>query len=42
MEIRTVNSSDYDVLSSLINEWWGGRQFGKCQLCCRNYYLLYF
>ncbi|QQK77699.1 GNAT family N-acetyltransferase [Salicibibacter cibarius] len=26
MEIRTVNSSDYYVLSPLINDWWGGRQ----------------
>lgn len=26
MEIRTVNSSDYYVLSPLINNWWGGRQ----------------
>lgn len=26
MEIRTVSSSDYYVLSPLINEWWGGRQ----------------
>lgn len=26
MEIRNVESSDYNVISSLINEWWGGRQ----------------
>ncbi|MFA1822383.1 GNAT family N-acetyltransferase [Virgibacillus oceani] len=26
MEIRTVNSSDYYVISPLINDWWGGRQ----------------
>ncbi|GAA0458366.1 GNAT family N-acetyltransferase [Alkalibacillus silvisoli] len=26
MEIRNVRSSDYNVISPLINEWWGGRQ----------------
>ena len=26
MEIRNVKSSDYNVISPLINEWWGGRQ----------------
>ncbi|WP_421383404.1 GNAT family N-acetyltransferase [Bacillus salacetis] len=26
MEIRNVESSDYYVISPLINEWWGGRQ----------------
>ncbi|WP_200411172.1 GNAT family N-acetyltransferase [Virgibacillus salexigens] len=26
MEIRFVESSDYYVLSPLINKWWGGRQ----------------
>ncbi|MDC3425154.1 GNAT family N-acetyltransferase [Aquibacillus sp. 3ASR75-11] len=26
MEIRNVKSSDYYVISPLINEWWGGRQ----------------
>ncbi|MDM5336336.1 GNAT family N-acetyltransferase [Fictibacillus enclensis] len=26
MEIRNVRSSDYYVISPLINEWWGGRQ----------------
>ncbi|MFD2444759.1 GNAT family N-acetyltransferase [Bacillus sp. CGMCC 1.16607] len=26
MEIRTVKSSDYNRISPLINEWWGGRQ----------------
>lgn len=26
MEIRAVRDKDYDVLSPLINEWWGGRQ----------------
>ncbi|QDP42247.1 GNAT family N-acetyltransferase [Radiobacillus deserti] len=26
MEIRNVISSDYNVISPLINEWWGGRQ----------------
>jgi len=25
MEIRSVNGSDYYVISPLINEWWGGR-----------------
>ncbi|UOE56100.1 GNAT family N-acetyltransferase [Cytobacillus oceanisediminis] len=25
MEIRNVKSSDYYVISPLINEWWGGR-----------------
>lgn len=25
MEIRSVKSSDYYVISPLINEWWGGR-----------------
>ena len=25
MEIRTVEGSDYDKISPLINEWWGGR-----------------
>lgn len=25
MEIRSVKGSDYDVISPLINEWWGGR-----------------
>jgi N-acetylglutamate synthase-like GNAT family acetyltransferase len=26
VEIRNVKSSDYTVISPLINEWWGGRQ----------------
>ncbi|MBB6453157.1 ribosomal protein S18 acetylase RimI-like enzyme [Salirhabdus euzebyi] len=26
MEIRNVKSTDYNVISPLINEWWGGRQ----------------
>jgi predicted GNAT superfamily acetyltransferase len=26
VQIRNVNSSDYNVISPLINEWWGGRQ----------------
>lgn len=26
MQIRNVISSDYDIISPLINEWWGGRQ----------------
>jgi GNAT superfamily N-acetyltransferase len=26
MEIRTVKSSDYPIISPLINDWWGGRQ----------------
>ncbi|WP_223593756.1 GNAT family N-acetyltransferase [Neobacillus bataviensis] len=26
MQIRNVKSSDYNVISPLINEWWGGRQ----------------
>ncbi len=26
MEIRNVESSDYYVISPLINEWWSGRQ----------------
>lgn len=26
MEIRAVRDKDYDVLSPLINEWWGGRK----------------
>ncbi|MBM7583698.1 ribosomal protein S18 acetylase RimI-like enzyme [Bacillus pakistanensis] len=26
MKIRTVKDSDYDLISPLINEWWGGRQ----------------
>lgn len=26
MDIRHVKSSDYYVLSPLINEWWGGRE----------------
>ncbi|UGB28791.1 GNAT family N-acetyltransferase [Metabacillus sp. B2-18] len=26
MEIRNVKSSDYYIISPLINEWWGGRQ----------------
>lgn len=26
MEIRAVRDKDYDVLSPLINDWWGGRQ----------------
>lgn len=26
MEIRLVKGSDYYAISSLINEWWGGRQ----------------
>jgi ribosomal protein S18 acetylase RimI-like enzyme len=26
LQIRNVKSSDYDVISPLINEWWGGRQ----------------
>ncbi|RBP04427.1 GNAT family N-acetyltransferase [Rossellomorea aquimaris] len=26
MQIRNVRSSDYGVISPLINEWWGGRQ----------------
>jgi predicted GNAT superfamily acetyltransferase len=26
VEIRNVKGSDYYVISSLINEWWGGRQ----------------
>ena len=26
MEIRNVRSSDYNVISPLINEWWDGRQ----------------
>jgi len=26
MKIRTVNSSDYHVISPVINDWWGGRQ----------------
>ncbi|HZG79788.1 MAG TPA: GNAT family N-acetyltransferase [Brevibacillus sp.] len=25
MEIRSVKSSDYDVISPIIDEWWGGR-----------------
>lgn len=26
MEIRSVKGSDYNAISPLINEWWGGRQ----------------
>ncbi|UOQ50161.1 GNAT family N-acetyltransferase [Gracilibacillus caseinilyticus] len=26
MKIRNVTSSDYDIISPVINEWWGGRQ----------------
>lgn len=26
MEIRLVKSSDYQIISPLINDWWGGRQ----------------
>jgi N-acetylglutamate synthase-like GNAT family acetyltransferase len=26
VQIRNVKRSDYDVISPLINEWWGGRQ----------------
>lgn len=26
VQIRNVKSSDYNVISPLINEWWGGRQ----------------
>lgn len=26
MEIRNVKSSDYYIISPLINDWWGGRQ----------------
>jgi ribosomal protein S18 acetylase RimI-like enzyme len=26
MEIRSVESSDYYVISPLLNDWWGGRQ----------------
>ncbi|WP_208590635.1 GNAT family N-acetyltransferase [Gracilibacillus suaedae] len=26
MEIRLVKSSDYNIISPLINDWWGGRQ----------------
>lgn len=25
MEIRFVKCSDYDIISPLLNEWWGGR-----------------
>lgn len=25
MKIRTVKNSDYDLISPVINEWWGGR-----------------
>ncbi|MGY3838127.1 GNAT family N-acetyltransferase [Bacillus atrophaeus] len=26
MDIRTITSSDYEMVTSVINEWWGGRQ----------------
>lgn len=26
MNIRHIKSSDYEIISPLINEWWGGRQ----------------
>jgi len=26
MKIRSIKSSDYDAISPLINEWWGGRR----------------
>nr|MCX3330471.1 GNAT family N-acetyltransferase [Bacillus pacificus] len=24
MDIRTITSSDYEMVTSVINEWWGG------------------
>ncbi len=27
MQVRLVESSDYYIISPLINDWWGGRQF---------------
>lgn len=26
MDIRTITSSDYEMVTSVLNEWWGGRQ----------------
>ncbi|MBO8156347.1 MAG: GNAT family N-acetyltransferase [Bacillaceae bacterium] len=26
MKIRSIKSKDYDIISPLINDWWGGRQ----------------
>ncbi|MEC1671967.1 GNAT family N-acetyltransferase [Bacillus mojavensis] len=26
MDIRTITSSDYEMVTSVMNEWWGGRQ----------------
>ncbi|OEH94251.1 GNAT family N-acetyltransferase [Bacillus solimangrovi] len=29
MNIRTAKSTDYEVISPVINEWWGGRQMAQ-------------
>ncbi|MFC0559197.1 GNAT family N-acetyltransferase [Halalkalibacter alkalisediminis] len=29
MQIRNVKSSDYNIISPLINDWWGGRQMSE-------------
>lgn len=26
MDIRTITSEDYEMVTSVLNEWWGGRQ----------------
>ncbi|MEH7079227.1 GNAT family N-acetyltransferase, partial [Bacillus velezensis] len=26
MDIRTITSEDYEMVTSVLNDWWGGRQ----------------